>query len=117
MKKYKLLQKLPWANEGSIVHLHEEGHSFHEMFYRKYSKDPLWFEPVGERWKPENGEDYWWIDDYGDTRQWRWDNEGIEQKMWAVGNCFQTKDQAVEAIKRRKQTLQQFHKEIARGWK
>ena len=50
------------------------------------------------RWKPENNGDYWYLNDVGEICHTSYNQFMIrDNKHVAVGNCFQTKDDAITA--------------------
>lgn len=58
------------------------------------------------RWKPENNEDYWYLNDVGEICHTSYNQFMIrDNKHVAVGNCFQTKDDAFNARDRFKEIL------------
>lgn len=58
------------------------------------------------RWKPENNEDYWYLNDVGEICHTSYNQFMIrDNKHVAVGNCFQTKDDAFNARDRFKKIL------------
>ncbi len=67
-----------------------------------------------ERWRAEKGRDYWYLDEF--------DNWGVgksyenrdqyDDKRYATGNMFPTKEQAEQAAELVKQTLINFHNSL-----
>lgn len=58
------------------------------------------------RWKPEHNEDYWYLNDVGEICHTLYNQLIIrDNKHVAVGNCFQTKDDAFNAKDRFKEIL------------
>ena len=58
------------------------------------------------RWKPEHNEDYWYLNDVGEICHTLYNQLIIrDNKHVAVGNCFQTKDDAINARDRFKEML------------
>jgi hypothetical protein len=45
------------------------------------------------RWKPEEGDTYWFINDIGDICKSTWDNVNTDRKRYLIGNCYQTKEE------------------------
>ena len=122
-KKYKLLKDMPFAPAGTKVGRDEDS-VFHEVRsnprrYRFYEKEldalPEWFEPVIERWKPKEGDTYWVIWTNGDFIDFEWDDYEEDQRKYNFGNCFQTREQAEEAVRRVRKTLLDYHQELAEG--
>ena len=77
--------------------------------------EPNVFEMVGlakpERWKPKEGESYWWLAVEKAVQEWtgNWRNHRDDQLRWELGNCFKTKAEAEQASERIKETLLAFH--------
>ena len=51
---------------------------------------------------PQNGYEYWYIDDYGYILNEKWDGLDFEEFRLAMGNIFKTKEQAVFALEKLK---------------
>ena len=51
---------------------------------------------------PQDGDGYWYIDDYGYILNEKWDGLDFEEFRLAVGNVFKTKDQAEFAVEKLK---------------
>lgn len=54
------------------------------------------------RWKPEEGDKYWFINDIGDICKSAWDNVNIDRKRYLIGNCYQTEEECKFAIEKLK---------------
>jgi hypothetical protein len=50
--------------------------------------------------------------DYTGGVLWRYNVSGIDDKQYEYGNCFQTSAQAIEAARRVRETLLNYHKEL-----
>lgn len=64
------------------------------------------------RWRAEDGKEYYYVGNQGSVVI---DIEGdycIDEKRHKSGNYFRTKEQAIEAAKRMKETLHKYHEEI-----
>jgi hypothetical protein len=62
-----------------------------------------------ERWKPKHGEEYWFIWDTGQIRKKVWGTWSYDERRWAIGNCFQTRQQAERAREGLQEYLRRFH--------
>ncbi len=51
---------------------------------------------------PQDGEEYWYVDDEGNTFNEKWDGLDFEEYRLAIGGIFKTKDQAQFAVERLK---------------
>ena len=45
-------------------------------------------------YKPKNGDKYWTVTRYGDSRMHKWENDLIDVYCYKLGNCYKTKDEA-----------------------
>ena len=129
MKKYRLLRDLPGIKAGrvfmasrqmvgsdneKIVYIPESERFCLPMFHAAAVEDyPDYFEEIVERWKPMEGEDYYAVDDSGGVDDCYNACQKDTDKVRRFGNCFRTKEQATEASKRIKQTLMEYHRELA----
>lgn len=59
--------------------------------------------PKGEIWKPEFGEDYWYIDN-GDGEETRYHEGFYDKRVVEFGNYFETKEEAEHQAKVQKYT-------------
>jgi|Tabmets5t2r1_1033131.scaffolds.fasta_scaffold19214_4 hypothetical protein len=67
-----------------------------------------------ERWRPRQSEQYFKIDSDGMIHKITWDEDDLDIKFWAFGNCFQTHAQAELARGKVKEALLNFHKDYER---
>lgn len=121
MKKYKLLRDLPNYPKGTIFEYSEPDKRFCliEMCYLFGSipeNHTEWLELVEEGWQPEVGERYYFVlENYaGLLTTFTKENYGelIDRSRYLHKNCFETEQQAEEALKRVKETLRKYHEEI-----
>jgi hypothetical protein len=59
-------------------------------------------EEPAPKWEPEKNEKYYYITDTGNISTMHWDYAEFDRRIFAFGNCFQTREaaeQAREAIK------------------
>ena len=117
--KYKLLKDLPWAQVGTI-YLEGIAHYYMESggangLLAKHDVEPFtdWFEPIDERWKPEQGDRYYYVYSEGVYTDRYGIDKNRDREKWEAGNCFKTAEQAEEAAKLIKQALLDLHKEQA----
>jgi hypothetical protein len=70
------------------------------------------------RWKPEEGDTYWFINDIGDICKSTWDNVNIDRKRYLIGNCYQTKEECEFAIEKLKviAELKEYEEPKDRAW-
>lgn len=57
---------------------------------------------VDEQEFPQDGYEYWYIDDAGDILNEKWDGLDFEEYRLAMGNIFKTKEQAEFAVEKLK---------------
>ena len=62
-----------------------------------------------ERWKPKPDEEYWFIWDTGQIKKQVWGTWSYDQRRWARGNCFQTRQDAERAREGLQDYLRRFH--------
>lgn len=60
--------------------------------------------PKGEIWKPEIGEDYWYITDTGSVADACYDEDGFDNEVFDCGNFFKTEAEAEYQAKVQKYT-------------
>src|SRR5215813_5955426 len=62
-----------------------------------------------ELWKPKHGEEYWFIWDTGQMTKQVWGTWSYDERRWAIGNCFQTRQHAERAREGLQAYLRLFH--------
>ena len=63
------------------------------------------------RWKPEQGERYFFVGDNGFVNFTYWDSEEVDHDYYNFGNVFQTEEEAEKALEMVKALLLSFHKD------
>lgn len=58
--------------------------------------------PKFGRWKPEEGEKYYFVDACGDVMSERWDGDSIDHSRLALGNVYRTREEAQNAADRQR---------------
>lgn len=77
-----------------------------------------YFEEVKpERWKPEEGEQFWFVCQDGMAGISTWQDSLSYLYPYSFGNCFQTEEQAREASVRVQQTLMDYQDELMEAGK
>ena len=114
MKRYKLKKCLPTFDAGDVFYISDAGSLFREgdnipaYSWTTLEKFPNimteWFEEIKEptRWKPELGEKYYLSDSNGSVYDSVWSNDYIDRSRFEIGNCFQTKEEAEQAVEKLK---------------
>lgn len=120
-KKYKLLKDTPTIKAGTIF---EEVTSDFDELKELVRITPIgaktspqftiqdinnfdeWFEEIEEStdsiyWKPNNGDEYWYIDDCAGIYRDRWDDESIHFSRYSLGLIKRTKEECEKARDRR----------------
>lgn len=54
------------------------------------------------RWKPDDGECYFYINDYGEVRENHWINNAIDKMRFRIGNVFESSKEAKFQVERLK---------------
>lgn len=80
----------------------EEGlfHKGYEKFVITKDKELLYdfltgkYEVIKKPWKPNDSEEYYYVDYYGKAIVVDWETDDIDLVRWKVGNCFKTKEEA-----------------------
>jgi hypothetical protein len=68
--------------------------------------------PEPQRWKPDNGDLVCYNSWCGDTRYEHYCDHHDFLQAYNFGNVFQTRDQAIEAARRVRELLLNYHKEL-----
>ena len=111
MKRYKLLKDTPAFKAGTECYIEDAGHIVpcRGISYTIVHKDQLekspsiltdWFEEVKEstRWKPEIDEEYYCLGSDGSVTPDEWTGLIIDCNRFEIGNCFQTEEEAEQAV-------------------
>jgi hypothetical protein len=125
--KYKLLKDTPTINAETIGELDPETNligfrtnsDVAGRYWEFYSTEfldskPDWFEPVIERWRAGSNENYFHVGSRLSAEKDYEEGTDFDESRFINGNYFQTHDKATEAAKRIKQTLMDYHKELAK---
>ena len=75
-------------------------------------------EEKSRRWKPQKGDEYWWVDSSGVISSDVWDNDGLDNCRWRIGNCYQTEEECKFAREKLKviAELKEFEEPKDREW-
>ena len=65
-----------------------------------------------KRWQPEEGKWFYYADRFFDIRFDYWHDFETEKYKFMTDNCFRTKTQAQEFLRRSKKLAMEYHKEI-----
>ena len=117
--KYRLLKKITALEIGSKIIASVSGEiykpnndSYIGIPKELVENNPTWFAPIDERWRPEDGEKYYFF--YSDTslissifRQ----HQDLSQNHYYFGNCFKTEAEAQSAALKVKELLLSIHEE------
>lgn len=126
MKRYKLLKDLPTFKAGQLAYISKTGNLiagtpenqkttetgliimiYHETTLKKFPNILTeWFEEIEEPtdsiyWKPNNGDEYWYIDDCAGIYRDRWDDESIHFSRYSLGLIKRTKEECEKARDRK----------------
>lgn len=115
MIKYKLLKDLPTFKVGDLFYISQYGDLIHDdgdVVVTAYTRQVLdmfpnilaeWFEEIKEEptdsihWKPKNGDEYFYISDYGDVYSDIWSGNSIDNKRLALGAIYRTEKECKKA--------------------
>lgn len=121
-----ILDDLDWGDDDHCIRLknkengqwvaipacgHEEGGEL-MLFPSKDCRTWEGWRPPRKRWKPKDGDTYYWFDSHDHVRNYCWNNDTIDNSMFTSDNCFRTEEQAKEAAKRVREVLEKYHEEI-----
>lgn len=53
----------------------------------------------GGVFKPECGQEFWFISKWGEVYGGEWDNEALDQEFYSIGNCFPTEQSAEDSVR------------------
>ena len=111
MKRYKLLKDIPAFEAGTECYIEEAGNmvpcrgtSYTIVHKDQLEKNPNiltdWFEEIKEptRWKPEMRQYYSHVMSSGMVLDDVWSNYDTDRKRLEIGNCFQTREEAEQAV-------------------
>lgn len=126
MKRYRLLKDLPTFKAGQLAYISKTGNLiagtpenqettetgliimiYHETTLKKFPNILTeWFEEIKEptdsiHWKPNNGDEYWYIDDCAGIYRDRWDDESIHFSRYSLGLIKRTKEECEKARDRK----------------
>ena len=118
-----ITDRLPWSGDSDVmgkVWIFEDN----AVYWSDYSlvthgtpwmpiKQPApYVKPEPKRWKAKPFESYWFVDGQINENWMRWTDHSENLNRYNNGNCFQTSAQAIEAARRVRETLLNYHKEL-----
>lgn len=126
MKKYRLLKDLPTFKAGQLAYISNRGNLiagtpeiqettdydliltiYHETTLKKFPNILTeWFEEIKEpvdsiHWKPKIGDEYFWMNSYGETQPDVWDGDSIDSMRLALGMVYRTEEECEKAREHR----------------
>lgn len=118
MKRYKLLKDLPTFKAGDLFYISQYGDLIHDggdVGITAYARQTLkkfpnilteWFEEIQEptdsvHWKPECGEEYWVVNNYGLIVKRIWSDSVEDLNMYKLGIIHPTKEECEKAFARK----------------
>ena len=105
---FKINELIEWLN-GMSEHIGEEEREEHNKEEEPKECDHDWKltefgilycfrcgngKDLPKKWKPENGEKYWYIDEYGYVYESNWRNDIVDSKRHNFGNVFPDEETA-----------------------
>lgn len=118
MKRYKLLKDLPTFKAGDLFYISEYGAlvyndgGFGIMAYAQSTLEKFpnilteWFEEIKEpvdsiHYKPKDGEEYFYVSDYGSVESGIWRGYHVDNERLALGLIYPTEEACRKAKERR----------------
>ena len=126
MKRYKLLKDLPTFKAGQLAYISKTGNLiagtpenqkttetgliimiYHETTLKKFPEILTeWFEEIEEptdsiHCKPKIGDEYFWMNSYGETQPDVWDGDSIDSMRLALGMVYRTEEECEKARERK----------------
>ena len=126
MKQYKLLKDLPTFKAGQLAYISKTGNLiagtpenqettetgliimiYHETTLKKFPNILTeWFEEIEEptdsiHYKPKDGDDYFYISDYGNVGWEVWSDKHIDNERLALGFIYRTEEECEKARERK----------------
>lgn len=126
MKRYKLLKDLPTFKAGQLAYISKTGNLiagtpenqkttetgliimiYHETTLKKFPNILTeWFEEIEEptdsiHCKPKIGDEYFWMNSYGETQPDVWDGDSIDSMRLALGMVYRTEEECEKARERK----------------
>lgn len=69
-----------------------------------------WFEPLHGRWRPENGDEYYYVTTELGTDYRIWVENYTDQLLFVDGNVFRTEEEAKATAEKAKASMLSLHK-------
>lgn len=85
-----------------IEELEKQAKSILEEIEKLKKEENVESKKVSKVWKPEFDEDYYVIEVDGEVREYTWYDEGCDEKCYAIGNCFKTREEVEKAVEKAK---------------
>jgi len=118
MKKYRVTKEHPYIKEGiELEELHctieslEKGILKHDLVKDIVQNHPTWFEEIDSRWKPKNGENFFYVSDVASIYSSTWSGDWEDVRRYDMGNIFRSKKEAEQARDKVKELLLSLHKD------
>lgn len=117
MKQYKLLKDMPTVKagttfreitrkvDGSKILKEYESNNKVSILVSEINDFDEWFEEIQEptdsiHWKPKNGDEYFYISDYGNVYSDIWSDKHVDNERLALGAIYRTEEEC-EGVKER----------------
>jgi hypothetical protein len=118
MKQYRLLKDLPTFKAGDLFYISEYGALVYDdggfgiMAYAQSTLEKFpnilteWFEEIKEpvdsiHYKPKDGDEYFYVSDYGDVRSDIWRGYHVDNERLALGLVYPTEEACRKAKERK----------------
>lgn len=111
MKKYIWAKDTPFNKKGSEIEI--ESSKVETYVFCSASMGHLiaegWVEEVYAHWKPDVGDEYWYVSMLSETDSYHWYNDAHDNTLYSCGNVFKTKEEAIAAAEKVKALLLSLH--------
>lgn len=97
IKYYRCISKIGIVGQFSLGLIYKgiDGEIIDD-YQDKWKVDEGCFEEVR---KPKYGEEYWWIDYFGDLNEYEWTDHVSDKANWKMGNVFNSEESAKRWLK------------------
>jgi len=118
-KVYILLKDTPWnkagteyqLRTGSYVYMPKESPYLDSYSELQILERPEWFKEKDTKWKPETGDQYWWVDKHC-ISQYTWSDDSTDNKLLNSNNVWPTENAANNALDERNKLFKRLRKEV-----
>ncbi len=110
--KYKLLKKISNLEPGDIMDSTKELSNCHTVILTQLLLDLGYIKEDDGKWEPKEEEDYWYIDNDGETDHTSWHDDSFDRGVKHFSGIYQTEQEAISARDRIKEFVKNGFKII-----